>query len=130
MAPLPSTALKVIVLVYVPAVSAVEVTVTVKVAVPPLAMAAGLVVVNQLLPAASTEGVVVIMPAQLPTTLTVKLAVFGVGLLPTFALKVSDVADGVCKVQGGSTVSVIATWIMPMDWFVTLSTALRLSVPV
>lgn len=129
MAPLPSVALSVRLLVYVPAASAVEVIVTVKVAVPLLAIVIGPVIASQPLSLALTEGVIVMLPAQLPVALIVKLLVLAAGLLPTLAVKVSEVDDGVCKVHGGKTVRVTAICTIPTDWLVTLSTALMFTVP-
>ena len=74
-------------------------------------------------------GVTVTLPMQVPMTPIVKVCV--AGLRPASLAKVSAVAEGACKVHGGSTFRVIVTTCgLPMGTCETLSMALIVTLPV
>ena len=76
-----------------------------------------------------TVGVRVTLLPQAPVRSIVKLCV--AGFEPASLEKPSDVAVGVCKVQGGWSISVtVMVCGLPMVCLVTLSIAVMLTVPV
>jgi hypothetical protein len=124
----PFTAAREIEPAYAPAARPADTIVTVKVALPPLATVAACDTANQPVPLAIV-GVTVTLPLQAPITPTVKLCV--PGFKPTSAEKVSPATDGACSVHTGCTVSETAiTFGVPTANFVTLSMAVRVTVPV
>jgi len=129
--PLLSTPASEIVPVNVPAASAAEVTVTVNLAGALLVAVAeaGDTESHVPPPVVVAVGVTVTLPAQVPMTPIVKDCV--AGLRPASLVKVSVVAEGACRVHGGSIFRVIPTTSgLPMGACVTLSIALIVTLPV